>query len=292
MKKWLLALPVVLLLLILSIYIFIPGKLTISRFVLVNVAPNSAYRVLADKSKWIKWWPRPNHHSNSDGPNDSFNYNGYDFRVQKILYNAVDVSIAADTIQRHSKIFIIPFSSDSLAVKWECSFSTSYNLFKRIQQYRDARQLKNNMEILLKNLQSFLKNNENIYGFNIQPATLKDTIFITTKIHNNRISGHNGYLLTDTEIKGIHVQKGAKETNYPILNSTKTDSLHYTTMVAIPTDKELPEDKTIFNRRMIIIKDKVLTIEVKGGPATIQKAFEALQNYMTDYQLRAPGMAF
>ena len=52
-------------------------------------------------------------------------------------------------------------------------------------------------------------------------------------------------------------------------------------MVAIPTNKELPETRNMFPRRMV--KGNFLVTEVTGGPSAVYEALKQLQFYADDY---------
>ena len=60
MKKWLIGLTVIILLLVVCSYVFIPERINISEEVLVNCTPGGAMRILIDENKWKKWWPGNN----------------------------------------------------------------------------------------------------------------------------------------------------------------------------------------------------------------------------------------
>ena len=56
-------------------------------------------------------------------------------------------------------------------------------------------------------------------------------------------------------------------------------------MVAIPTNKVLPDNGNIAFKILLADKDKTLTAEVQGGLQNIKKAYEELNMYMKDYNL-------
>ena len=60
MKKWLAGFFLLVILAILSIYIFIPAQLNISEATIMKANTNSLFRYLSDDAKWAKWWPADN----------------------------------------------------------------------------------------------------------------------------------------------------------------------------------------------------------------------------------------
>jgi len=284
MKKWITALLVVLIIAVVIIYSFIPGKIQIVDFIPVKCPEVAAVRVLNDTAKWKKWWAK-------DGRSDSLEYNNYRYYLSKIMYNAYDVAQINNTDTINSQMVLIRVNSDSLLLRWEAIINTGFNPFGRIAQYRKASHLKHNMHILLDSLDSYLQKSENIYDFHITITTLKDTTFISKKITGNTYPSTETIYRLVKDLKDYNATSGAKETNYPIMNIRRTDS-GYTTMIAIAVDRELDGNKTFIPKRMPIIKDNTLLIEVHGGVLSVQKAFHELSNYMQDHHYGAPALPF
>src|ERR1700730_2174829 len=96
MKKWFAGLTVLLILLVTCLYIFIPGKLAVSRMIAINATRNGALRCLSDKANWEKWWPSKDS-TLPKGPatdQDIFVFNGYTYRInQKNIMWAVSVCL-------------------------------------------------------------------------------------------------------------------------------------------------------------------------------------------------------
>jgi effector-binding domain-containing protein len=285
MKKVLVGLIVISLALSASAFILIPKELTISKVTLIQANENTLYRYLSNEGKWKKWWPSKNTTSDKNGV---YGYNGFAYSLSKALYHAVEVKMSNEGKVYAGRIVIVPMSTDSVAVKWESTFSTSSNPFSRILDYQEAKKIRKNMEVILDSLKVFNEHKENLYDYNIHRATITDTFLVATKITTNHFpSIKEVYDLVENLSQYIKRQ-GAKETNYPMLNVTTNDSIHYITMVAIPTDKRLKDSGSISFKQMIIYKDKTVVAEVKGGPEAIKKAYEELNVYMNDYILSPP----
>src|SRR5690348_13934511 len=56
MKKWLILLVVLLIIGLGCIYLFIPGKLTISEAAVINCSQKGAYRILTSAQTYPNWW--------------------------------------------------------------------------------------------------------------------------------------------------------------------------------------------------------------------------------------------
>ncbi len=285
MKKILTVIAVLLVLFLLSTFIFIPRHLTVSKVTIVKANENAIMRNLSDYAKWKKWWPSKKILQNQK---TFYRYNDFTYNINRVLYRSVKVNTINGSHAFDGEIVIIPIAPDSVAVQWKSDIETSANPFTKILKYQQAKAMRSNMEVILKSFKAFNENTENLYAFNIHRTTIKDTFLVATKITANHYpSTKEVYDLVANLQKYIGVQ-GARETNYPMLNVTAVDSTHYTAMVAIPTDKELAGTANISLKRMIIYRDKIIVAEIKGGPETIKKAYKELNLYMQDYNLTSP----
>jgi len=288
MKKVLAGLFLFLVLAIIPVFIFIPAQLHISAAAAMKANTSSLSRYLSDESKWVKWWPHESDEKQLINQNNHLQLNAFTYRLTKKLYNSAEVEIARKDQIINSKIFIIPLADDSLIVQWQSTFNTSLNPFTKILEYQQSINIKNNMTVILRSLKSFVEDKDKVYTFPIYHTTLKDTFYISEKtVTTGYPSIPVIYKLIENLRTYIRDQK-AKEGDFPILNITKKDSLHYTAMVAIPVNKILNGNKNFAFKRMIVYKDKILTAEVKGGPEKIEEAHNALNTYIKDYNLTVP----
>src|SRR6476659_6148858 len=136
MKKVLVGLLVILIALSASALILIPKELTISKVTLMQAKENTLFRYLSNEGKWKKWWPSKNITSDKNGV---YSFNGFTYSLSKSLYQAVEVKMANDGKVYAGRIVIVPVSLDSVAVKWESTFTTSSNPFSRILDYQEAK---------------------------------------------------------------------------------------------------------------------------------------------------------
>lgn len=288
MKKMLGGLFIFLVLAIIAVFIFIPAQLHISAAAAMKANTNSLSRYLSDESKWVKWWPHGSEEKQLVNESNPLQWNTFTYRLTKKLYNSAEVEIRRKDQIMNSKMFIIPLADDSLIVQWQSAFKTSLNPFTRISQYQEAVNIKKNMTVILNSLKSFGENKEKVYAFPIYHTTLKDTFYISEKTVTTGYPPITViYKLIENLRTYISAQK-AKAGDFPILNITKKDSLHYATMVAIPVNKILDGNGNIAFKRMIVYQNKILTAEVKGGPEKIEEAHDALNTYIKDYNLTVP----
>lgn len=292
MKKLVIGFFAIIVMLVLTAFIFIPANLTVSLNSIMNANQTATYRVLGDNENWPGWWPGLLKFQDTVKTPVSFNYKGNNYKVTKKLFNALEIGITNSNQKLNSRIFILPVNKDSIALHWETIIVTSKNPIKRAFQYKQAVTMKKDMAAILDCLKAFVENTESVYKFKITHTTLKDTFLVSTKNTSSVYPTTKVIYDMINDLKKYIKASGAKETNYPILNISKSDSQHFTTMVAIATDKELKGNGKIALKRFMIYKDKILTTEVKGGTYKIQQAHNALNTYVNDYKLMTPVIHF
>lgn len=279
--KWILIPIELLIVIILSAYIFIPSQLSISSARVLPASENAVHRFLMDAQKWQKWW------GDSTGvdsrPKDtqgSFTRNGYEFVLTEKWYKSAGISIQSQNLQLLSKIYIIPFPLDSTGIEWKSTFQVSNNPFSRISQYFALRKMKKTMDLVLGDLSRFLENNENVYGISLSKNSTKDTLLVTSKsIFSYAPATPEIYGLIQ-KVQGYATQNGAVQTGYPIYNISTLDGTQYQLMVAVPVDKRVPNNSRFSFKRMI--PGSFMVTEVVGGDSAINRAFNSLQLFFND----------
>ena len=284
MKKGFISLSIVLVLFFAGIYIFIPRQLNLSGIAYINCTPSAAYRFVSEEAAWAKWWPE----YSSTGK--SFVYNGYTYRRSKKMYSSLEVTILRGDEQEDSKIILLPFPSDSVVIQWQCSMVSGNNPFKKMARYKQATDIKKNMNGILGQLAAFLGKKENVYGLNIQRVSTTDTALIATKtILPAYPSTAELYKLVDTLKNYISIQ-GAQQTGYPIMNVTLQDDRRYRLMVAVPASRTLPEKGDLFPRKMV--PGAFMAADVKGGDAAVREALQQMSLYFEDNRKMAMAIPF
>jgi len=292
MKKFLIVVISLCILFLAGIYIFIPAKLEISKvnYALCNI--NAASRAVHESHGWWKWWPGEEDSLQHSKTTDSvwYVYNGCTFHLNEKLYDAIDIQIKNKETTIESNIQLFKINSDSVAIVWKCSLPTGINPVTRIWKYGQAEHIQNNMAKILSRFTSFLDNKENIYGTNLQIVMSKDSTMVATKsISEEYPTTSEIYSLIDI-LKNYIKSNDAKENNFPMLNVRKLENSAFETMVAIPTNKHLSGNGKIFFSRFI--PWKVLTGEVHGGNAMVEKAMRGMKQYLSDYQIPTMAIPF
>lgn len=283
MKKWFIGLALLLVVIIVSAFIFIPSQLTVSNVSFIKASSYAVLRNLHNETEWNKWWPGEKS-ENKDSLRKHPSLNGYTYLITKKLYNAIELNIRSGKDVYAGTASIVPFS-DSLAVQWEIKLLTGNNALKKILQYRQALQIKKDLAVILDSLKAFNENKARVYRFNIHQTTAEDTALVTTQVITpNYPSNTVIYGLINT-LKKYIADSGAKETSFPMLNITRLRDSSYSVMTAIATEKSLKGKGNIYSKRFLTYKDKIVAADVKGGPVTIRQAYDEIALYINDYHL-------
>ncbi|MBC7946900.1 MAG: GyrI-like domain-containing protein, partial [Chitinophagaceae bacterium] len=180
---------------------------------------------------------------------------------------------------------------DSTRLLWEAKIPTSYNPFKRVRAYLKARKFEADIKSLMTTMQQHYSRIDNVYGFDIQKASVVDSTLVSTfEISASNPGIEKVYALID-QLKRHVAMNGAVEKGHPMLNISPYKEGQYITRVAIPVDKILPTSGNITYKWMLG-GGNILITEVKGGQLQINKAFEEIENYVIDHRRAAPAIPF
>lgn len=288
MKKVLLILLVLVVVTIAAIFIFIPNDREVTKIARIEANQNTIYRALTEPEKLNDLLKSQSKHTSSG--RSIYQYHDLSFQFQERMNNLVEVTIGQRGLSSKSIISIHSLAIDSSVIEWRMPLELSNNPLKRIQQYFQARVIKENMTSFLQALDTFVVRKENIYGVDIKRTKLNDSLLITTKVTNTSAPTPELYYGLIKEIQAYAEAQGATVTNYPMLNITPIGNNHFETMVALPLNKEIPSKGALVFKRMH--PGNILTTEVKGGQRSINEALVQLSQYMSDYNLVAPAIPF
>lgn len=288
MKKLLLILLVVLSFFTLSLYLFIPGKITIDSSVVIKTTDVGTERFVIDETKWPLWWNYGKSGDHQAGP--VFTYNGYSFQQTGKFYKSVDISIGKEKRSLHSKLLIIAMAVDSTSLQWKSELTTGSNPVARLTAYLEAKRIKKNMDEILGNLKDFLSKTDNIYGIHIERNRLRDTLYVSSKqtLPKNPTVKEIYHLID--KIKTYIKQNGTEPSGSPIYNATRMDEGRYQLMAAVPVNRQLKETNDFSMKYMV--KGSFMITEVAGGDSTINKAAKNMQQYFQDYRKTSMAMNF
>jgi hypothetical protein len=289
MKKWLFGLLAVLVLLMISIYVFIPGQIRISDNVLTGCDNKNVSVFLHDQEKWMRWWPKQ---AATITSTDSFvNYNDGRYKLTKPLADGGEIQLIRQSDKFETIVFVLPVNKDSTAVVWQTSFPASLNPVKRIALYMEALKIKKDMKAILESLRLFVDKTENIYGINVKREKVKIDFMISTKKAFSHSPTTEEIYEMIASVKKYIASLGANETDHPMLSIMAQDSLQYEVYVAIPVDKKLPGNDS-FSFKWMPKGGNILVAEIQGGTKTTQQALIQFKAYVTDHQFTEIAIPF
>ncbi|MBD3748099.1 MAG: hypothetical protein IE931_01250 [Sphingobacteriales bacterium] len=286
MKKLALFTSLVLILFLLFIYFIIPSRITISRVIPVKSTDVVIYDYLLTNKNRLKWWPE---HENINKRDSSlFIYHSNKYIFKNAGFNSAEVTILDSDFKGIITSKFI--DKKNIQLVFELYSHSSLEPTQRFKNYLEANILKKEVNSILNSFVTFIQESKNVYGFEIKRGTVKDTILITSTYSFNHYPAQTEISPLIKQLKTYAESKGARLTNYPMLNITKIDKTQYISTIAIPIDSFIPSDSTYKVNRMV--PGNILFTEVKGGRANINHAFEQLKKYMIDFKLISPAMPF
>ncbi len=177
MKNWWLLVLLIFIIACSSIYLLIPGELTLAEARGVQCNERGAYRRLTEETCWDRWWPqgRPVSMPYCGTDRHPFIYHGYSFKVTGVFLKGINVWVQQGDFGFATSLTIVSLPDpDSVILEWGGHFGSSLNPVERIRQYRRIRVIREGMNGILSNLSVFLGKRENIYGFDIREFPLKE----------------------------------------------------------------------------------------------------------------------
>jgi hypothetical protein len=284
MKKWLWVTAAVIIAAFASVYIFIPGQLNVAQTIPINCTVSGAYRVLSTEDKWQHWWPGLQSNSNT------FHYNNGSFSITQKLRNSLEIYIQQREIITTSALHLFPAAGDSAILNWSCNISTGSNPFKRIQRYRQAVALKNNMDSVLSHFKTYAEKKENIYGITFRETIFRDSFMVSMKSFYSDYPAVAAVYSTINALRQYSTSHQAKQTGKPLMNITPLNPFGYQLMTALPVDRQLPENGQFFNQRIPL--NRFWVTRVQGGTAAVNHAILQFQLYVQDYQRTVMALPF
>jgi len=295
MRKWLAIFFVILVLLFALPYVLIPNKIQLEQKIVLPVNAKAFSRTILEDNFWRQWWPgKPTRNTDSRWPN-KFLFGNYSYQLIGKQLTSQAVMIESEKGQLLTRILYIPMTTDSVLVDWQGVIYPSSLPWARVSHYYTAKELENDWKDILQKMNAYYSKEDNVYELKVEKQKVKDSNLISTTIKT-------GIEPTTEQIYGLLDQldqyakaKGAKVTGLPMLNVTKMvgngDSVYYRTQVALPVDRQLPNEGQIAYKWMLP-RGNILVTKISGGSHTIQKAFERMENYVNDHNHVSPAIPF
>ena len=292
MKNFFLAISILFIIGLGLIYLLIPGEIKISSVGIAGCTEKEFGKCINNNARWLDWLPDSAKNKTSVISTKSFTYNNCTYHLTEPLLNGLSFITEYENFSIKNALEYGTYKKDSISIIWSGSFKASNNPVTRIKQYLQAVHFKKTTDILLGRLTSFALIPKNIYGFNIHKTSFENKFLIATKLQLNYYPSTNEIYGWIDELRAYNKEKNGIEIDHPMFHVSMLDSLHYNVMIAIATNKEIEQNKKYFLVRMAHMDGSFVSADVYGGPASIKKAHEEIENFMTDHRFSPPGIPF
>lgn len=273
------------------IYVFIPGEIQVHSQAYIKFPRTGLERVLFNDDSWKKWFPSTSEKEKRDTTFQDFSFNNYQYKIQGKRTSSVLFDIHRGNAVITSSLNLFYENKNTAILEWNARLPASNNPVKKLKAYFEAKKLGKELKRILNKIEFFFTKTENIYGCLIEEKLVEDSVLMfTDTISEGYPSTEFIYNLIDNLKKSI-LANSVRETGFPMLNATTTDSTRYVVKVAIPVNKEMPSSGNISYKKMMKTGN-ILVTEVKGGPYIINKAFMQMENYVTDHERIPPAIPF
>jgi effector-binding domain-containing protein len=286
MKKLFVLFAVLVTVAVIALVVWLPAKYVVSTSVAIQGNANAANRIMGSDSIWAIYA------GNAGVATDSgLQMKTNRFKVMQSSMGQITVGINGQHQQALAQILFVQMGRDSLLINWETNLVSSTGLMDRIQLIFDKKELAKEQEILLSLFKSNLEKSEKLYGINIVPGNMTDSVVLTTSFTSKEKPDMATVYAQIDLLEQYAASQQAGTTNSPMLFIQKNPNGEgYKTQVALPINKYLEESKGLSCKRMVLGKN--LTSYVKGPQSQIDKAYKAMYQYVNDRNIMMPGIPY
>jgi ribosomal protein L30/L7E len=284
MKKWLILISVVLVASLITFNFLFPSTQTETYDTIVKCPPRAVARQIVNKEKWKNWWPG---RKISDSV---YSFENCNYKIGEILLNGFKTVVYHDKDSVSGLLQFIYFGTDSTQLKWTSVCSFSKNPLKRISQKKDVKTINDASINLVNEMKNYFAVASDVYGMKITEEKVKDSTMIAFKQTFDHYPTTEEIYGMIRSVQKYVKEKGGIETNYPMLNVHKEGPSRYETMVAVPTNKDLPANGKFELKKMVL--GNILEAQVTGGTERVKEGEKELANYVDDHQKISPAIPF
>ncbi|MBP7556950.1 MAG: GyrI-like domain-containing protein [Chitinophagaceae bacterium] len=287
MKKILLILLALIFVTLCCIYLFIPNVVQHSSGHSSPYRYDAVLRRLKQPANWLCWAD-----SQSLLAKDGLiHLSDIRFRADSFSQSALYFSPVAPAQGYQLRLAISPANGDSTRLQWEYRSATSYNPIQRINRYREAQSVMDALDQLSAHTDRYFRSIEGVYGFAINEAVVSDSLLISTSGNSNTYPDIPFIYSLIDKLYSYLRQQQAQASGAPMLNILKQPEGGYLVRVALPVNRELPQQHDISFKRMLA-GGNILITEVKGGTVQLEKASVQIENYIKDFKRMSPAIPF
>lgn len=277
-SKLRLVLILIIVLALISIYTFIPGTLSISGKVYVHAIDQSLYTTLKNLKQSKENAPHL-------FPNDIQNAS---FKITEVTFPYFNLHSAYQ--KGSGSLEIIPTEKvDSTILAWEWKVATGFNPINRISTYFQLQRLKDSISNFTKNIASYVSQTQNTYGLQIESFRITDTLIAT--VSQDFVSIPTTEMICQLmERLQQELQLATIKNGGTTMLSQRQEGDKYTVMAGISVQVRPSSISGLQMKK--INPSKLLTGIVQGGPASIQRGYLNLRNYILDRNIEEASIPY
>ena len=277
MKKLIFGLLLLLLLTVLSTYIFIPSKIMVSSFRYINQYHNGLLRLISDTGKINSFF-----NSNTKKTDKGFEYKSVNYKILRTYSDFVQIEVSSGDVTATGTFLGMNVYRENSAIQMSLEFKSGQSPWSRFKSYREAITIKESISGLLDLFKKYADNTRNIYGINVREIELKkDTVLISTKLNTTGFPGNPAIYQVIHKLNDFAIAQGAQPVDAPMMHIQTKDSIHFEVMLALPINKTIKGNSEIFIKNMPL-NGKMFVTEIKGGYKNIESGFRALELFRQD----------
>lgn len=253
-----------------SIYIFIPSPIRISKQIKIKVPGENLYILMSNENNWKQWLK-------GDSANSGFNYT-FIRKNYPIIFIEASQSNKKIPIEIQIKEVGKP---DSTSIFWRSEVHAGITPWSRVLCYLKARELKNDFSEQLTKLTDYTKITRYIYGINIDETIVKDTIIATLTRYGHGQPSNAMICMLTQDLRQQIKSAGLTITDSSMSLVQPAGEGKFKLMVGFPVNTTPVLKSNLVFKKMI--PGKLLTGTVYGGPASVRTAHEKMRQYIMDH---------
>jgi hypothetical protein len=230
------------------------------------------------ETTWHKWWPGDVEIVNQK---PTFQQGEVKYTVERVLSNAFELKASSNSLSTNAVLRLTPETNGYVTLSLATSISLPNNPVDRIKTLIFSSRLKASYKKVLTKLSGYYTPVKNLYDFDIKESNVQ-VEYITTQAQtfSHYPSVKEIYSMIDETQSFVKTQGGA-EMGFPMLHVSEISTSQFFTQIGIPTNKQLPDSKTMKTKRMLK-GGHILTAEVTGNRLKLSEAKKQMEFYIQD----------
>ncbi len=284
MKKWLILIIVLVVACLTTLYFLRSATQTQTFETTIGCSQRAVARHIINRKQWIEWWPGKKISENN------FSFKDCNYKIGEILLNGFKTVVYHNNDSLKGLLQFIYFGTDSTQFKWTSTYTFSKNPLKRWEEKKHLKVITDNVHDLVSDMKKYFSDSVKVYGMAIKRDTVKDSTMISFKGTFDHYPSTGEIYNMIHAIRNYIQSKGGEESDYPMLNVRKVGAERFETMLAVPTQRDVPPGGKFEIKKMVL--GNILVSQVTGGVQRVKEGEKQLANYVEDFGKMSPAIPF